>query len=333
MARVGTCALLALASGAALVAACGEAGGDATEAPSIGGCSRVHLKWHPGDLLSRARRGLLLRGDRCVYLVRLRETRLVWRGRPGDSVRGLAWAPHAESFAVTTKRRRSGWRVVIVRRDGTILRRFPATGAAFLHDGRLVYSRRDAIYLSGGRRLASPADLERVAGFRFRGAIEVGDDPRGFQHGNGRKEAALTLWSRTGWKSVVLAVSTTGRVRRASPAFRAGGGEGVVSGWTWSPDGRKLFVTSEVVPPGWRGPGDHDHCLDSWSAGRGIRRVLCGSRLPRALRTHFARLVWSTDAGRALLDNGAIVTPKGSFAGRAEVPAWAFDLQWQPSGA
>jgi hypothetical protein len=174
--------------------------------------------------------------------------------------------------------------------------------------------------------------LERVAGFRLRSAIVVSPDPWGYGHGYGRRKIAITLWSRIGSKSAVLVISAAGGVTRASPAYRAGGGEGAVSGWSWSPDGRKLFVLAEVVPPKWRGPGDHDHCLDIWNPELGRRRAFCASRLPPAYRSHFARLVWAAGGGRGLLDNGTFVTGGGRVTGRLDVPSLAFEFQLQPTG-
>jgi hypothetical protein len=82
-----------------------------------------------------SRAGLWLRRDRCVYLVfpRRGQTRQLWRALAGESVRGLRWAPDGKAFALTT-----GTRVVLLGRDGSLLRRVRATGAAFLRDGRLV---------------------------------------------------------------------------------------------------------------------------------------------------------------------------------------------------
>ena len=173
--------------------------------------------------------------------------RALWR-TPAGQVSGVSWAPDGKTFALTT-----GSRVVLLERDGSLVRQFRATGAAYLRDGRLAVSRRHGIYLLTGsrsRRLASRQELERVAGFRARRTLSVSHDARGFTRGHGRGAVALTLWSAgRSWKSVVLVVSAAGRVLRASPAYRAGGGEGAVYGWAWSPDGRELFVAAEVAGP------------------------------------------------------------------------------------
>ena len=157
--------------------------------------------------------------------------------------------------------------------------------------------------------------------------------PWGFTRGHGREAVALTLWSAgRSWKSVVLVVSAAGRVVRASPAYRAGGGEGVVSGWASSPDGRELFVTVEVAGPSERiRHGQHAHCPDIWSAGSGRRRAFCESQLPKAHQLHFAKLAWAADGEKALLDTGTIVTREGKVAGRASVATAdpAFQLQWE----
>jgi hypothetical protein len=261
-------------------------------------------------------------------------------------VRGLSWAPGGTAFAVATSTSwsiapdladpaRSG--VVLLGRDGSLLRRLRATtGAVFLRDGRLAVSRAGGIYLLTGsrsRRLASRQQLERVAGFRARRAFSVSHDPWGFTRGRGRGAVAITLWSAgSSWKSVVLVVSAAGRVVRASRAYRAGGGEGVVSGWAWSPDGRDLFVTAEVAgPPERSRRGNHDHCLDVWSADDGRRRAFCESQLPPAHHSHFAKLAWATDGKAALLDNGTLVTRDGGVAGRAPVAAGDLSLrvQWE----
>jgi hypothetical protein len=322
----------------ALLAAC--SGDGRPEQANATGCPSVHPKWGASKALREffppSRVGLWLRNDRCVYLVRRgsADARLLWSGRRRELVRGVVWAPDGESLAITTKSSRDGWRGLILRPDGGLLRRLRATGVAFLRDGRLAVSRRNGIYPRGeSRRLASRAELERVAGFRARAVVAVSPDPWGYWRGYGRDRLALTLWSRTGSKSVVLVVSASRHVTRASPAYRAGGGEGVVSGWAWSPEGQRLFVMSEVVPPKWRGPGDHDHCLDIWSAEHGIRRAFCGSGLRRSLQLHFSRLVWAANGRRGLLDNGTVVTRNGRVAGRADAPASDFDVQWQPAGA
>jgi hypothetical protein len=302
------------------------------------GCPRVALAWQrpltPAEFFPPSLTGLWLREDRCVYLVSPAsdEARPLWRARPGERVRSLGWAPDGETFVVTTRAR-----VVHLGRDGSFRRRFRATGAAFLRDGRLAVSRRDGIHLLAGarsRRLASRAELERVAGFRLRRTWSVGHDPRGFTRGHGRRAVALTLWS-TGHssKSVVLVVSAAGRVVRASPAYRTGGGEGVVSGWAWSPDGLELFVMAEVAgPPERRARGNHDHCVDIWSAERGRRRAFCESQLPARHWTHFAKLAWAADGKTALLDNGTVVTRDGKVArhGPGADGGLSFQLQWEP---
>ena len=173
-----------------------------------------------------------------------------------------------------------------------------------------------------------------MAGFRARRTFSVSHDARGFTRGHGRRAVALTLWSAgRSWKSVVLVVSSAGRVVRASPAYRAGGREGAVYGWAWSPDGRELFVAAEVagLPERLR-RGEHDHCLDVWSAERGLRRVFCESQLPAAHQSHFAKIAWASDGKTALLDNGTIVTRDGRVAGHAPVAAGhlSFQLQWEP---
>jgi hypothetical protein len=358
--RPNRCALgVALLVTGALLAACSGGGERSSEAKSrsvpeteerqseaatvagerkVPGCGRVEPAWErrlpPREFFPPSLAGLWLRDDRCVYLVVAgsKEARALWRARPGERVLGLGWAPDGESFVVTT-----GARVLLLGRDGSLRRRLRATGAAFLRDGRLAVSRGDGIYLLAGarsRRLASREQLGRIAGFRPRRTLFVGHDPWGFTRGHGRDALALTLWSGGGsWKSIVLVVSAAGRVMRASPAYRAGGGEGVVSGWAWAPDGRELFVMSEVAgPPERRARGNHDHCLDIWSAQRGLRRSFCESRLSAAHWSHFAKLAWAADGKTALLDNGTVVTRDGNVAGRSR-PAHgdlSFQLQWEP---
>ena len=267
-----------------------------------------------------------------MYLVfpRREEVRALWRTE-GD-VHGLSWAPDGTTFALTT-----GSRALVLSRDGSLLRQFRATGAAFFRDGRLAVSRPDGLYLLTGSRLrllASRKELERVAGFRARPEFSVSQDPRGFTRGHGQDAVALTLWSGgSSWKSVVLVVSPAGRLTRASPAYRAGGGEGAVYGWAWSPEGRELFVAAEVAgPPERRRRGKHDHCVDVWSAERGLRRAFCESQLPPAHQLHFAKLAWATDGRTALLDNGTVITPDGKVVSRAPVTGQhlSFQLQWEP---
>lgn len=157
--------------------------------------------------------------------------------------------------------------------------------------------------------------------------------PWGFTRGHGREAVALTLWSAgRSWKSVVLVVSTAGGVVRASPAYRAGGGEGVVSGWSWSPDGRELFIAAEGAgPPERRRRGKHDHCVDIWSAAGGRRRAFCESHLPPAHHRHFAKLAWATDGRTALLDSGTLFTRAGRVVGRIPVAGddLSFRFQWE----
>ena len=347
---------LALLATAGSLGACSGGGGEATSEvrarpetderptqatsaargrPAIG-CPRVRPRWGRSrpEFFPPTLAGLRLREDGCVYLVfpGSDEARPLWRAPAVERVRGLSWAPDGKAFAVATRSR-----VVVLRRDGSLLRRLRATGAAFLRDGRLAISRAGGIYLVTGsrsRRLASLEELERVTGFRARRAFSVSHDPFGFTRAHGRGAVAITLWSAgRSWKSVVLVVSAAGRVLRASPAYRAGGGEGVVSGWAWSPDGRELFVMAEVAgPPERRRHGNHDHCLDIWSAERGRRRVFCESQLPPAHHVHFAKLTWATDGNTALLDTGTLVTREGKVAGRAAVAGDdpAFQLQWEP---
>ena len=288
-----------------------------------------------------SRAALWVRKERCVYLLaENEEARPFWGGDQGETVVGVAWAPDRESVALTTRSLPNGWRVILLRRDGAVLRRLRATGATFLSDGRLAVSRPDGLYLLAGssaRPLASREELERAAGFRARRPLLLSPDPRGFARGYGRNWLALTLWSRGGsWKSIVLAISIDGEARRATPAYRAGGGEGVVSGWAWSPDGQQLFVMAEVPGPPERSKrGRHDHCLDVWSSGGGLRRVLCESRLAKAYQSHFSKLAWAADGKTALLDNGTIVTRGGRVAGRIAVTAGdpAFQVQWEPQPA
>jgi hypothetical protein len=350
--------LLALLAVGAVLTACSGGGEEATTGlrsrdgraaigsepaaePSTTGCPPRHPKWQSRArpaFFPPSRAGLWLPGEgRCVYLVFPgdEEARPFWGGRPGESVRGVAWAPDGEMVAITTKRR--SWHVVLVRRDGTVLRRLAATGAAFFRDGRLVVSRQHGINLlvdSGARRLVSYEKLERVAGFRARRPILLSHDPWGFTRGQGRDGFALTLWSGgDAWKSVVLAVSDDGEITRASPAYRARGIEGVVSGWAWSLDGRELFVMAEVPgPPARRERGKHDHCLDTWSANRGRRRAFCESALPEAHQSHFSKLEWAADGKRGLLNTGTILTRDGRSAGYAAVPGGAlmFEVQWEP---
>ena len=265
----------------AVVAACSLGEKETSKAKPRSGnevrCRQAHPKWPARDrpaFFPASRAGLWVPRELCVYVVHPgdEDARPFWRGRPGESVRGIAWAPDGESVAITTESPNAGWQVVLVGRDGAVLRRLAAMGAAFLHDGRLAVSRQDGIDLlvdSRARHLASREDLERIAGFRARRLLLLGHDPWGYTRGNGRGRLALTLWSEgSHWKSVVLVVDADGKVRRATPAYRAEGIEGVVSGWAWSPDGRELFVMAEVPgPAARRRAGAHDHCLDIWSAG------------------------------------------------------------------
>jgi hypothetical protein len=345
---------LALSSTAMLLAAC--SGGDAPRSPETRnapveatpaagrrapGCPSVRLTWGrhlpPRAFFPSALAGLWLRRDRCVYLVFAtgKEARPLWRAPAGERVSGLSWGPGGKAFALAT-----GSRVVVLGRDGSLLRRLRATGAVFLRDGRLAVSRPNGIYLLTGsrsRRLASLQELERVAGFRARPDFSVSHDPCGFTRGHGRGAVAITLWSagrswKSVWKSVVLVVSAAGRVVRASPAYRAGEGDGVVSGWAWSPDGRELFVAAEVAgPPERRRRGNHDHCLDVWSTEGGRRRAFCESQLPPPHHSHFAKLAWATDGKTALLDTGTLFTRDGGVAGRAPVASGdlSFRVQWE----
>jgi hypothetical protein len=330
---------LGLWTTAVLVAACSGGDNAATTAGARQalGCPRGRLVWRrplpPPHFFPASLAGLRVRQERCVYLVfpRRGEVRPLWRTRAGERVRGLSWAPDGKAFVLTT-----GSRVYLLGRDGSLLRRFRATGAAFLHDGRLALSRLAGIYLFTGsrwRRLASRQELERVAGFRARRAFSTSNDAQGFTRGDGRGAVAITLWSAgRSWKSVVLVVSAAGRVSRASPAYRAGGGEGAVYGWAWSPGGQELLVTAEVAgSPARRRRGEHDHCVDVWSAAGGLRRAFCESQLPPAYQSHFAKVVWAPDGKTALLDNGTIVTRGGRVARR--VPLAADDLSFRFSGS
>jgi hypothetical protein len=322
-----------------LLAACGgEVTSQATRGEQAVGCPRISLQWRrglpPPKFFPPSLAGLWLGRVRCVYLVFARrgEARPLWGTRAGERVLGLSWAPDGKRFALTTRSR-----IVVLSRDGSLLRRLRATGAAFLRDGRLAVSRPSGVYLETGsrwRRLASRQELERVAGFRAPRSFFLSQDPWGFTRGQGRGAVAMTLWSagRT-WKSVVLVVSAAGRVVRASPAYRAGGGEGAVYGWAWSPDGRKLFVMAEVAgPTERRRRGEHDHCVDVWSAAGGLRRAFCESQLRPAYHSHFAKLAWATDGKTALLDNGTIITRHGEVAGRlpGTTGDLSFQLQWAP---
>ena len=309
----------------------------AADGRQLPGCPSVRLAWGhplpPPEFFPPSLAGLWQRLDRCVYLVfpTREEARPLARTPAGERVRGFSWAPGGRAFALAM-----GSRVVLLGRDGSLLRRLRATGAVFLRDGSLAISRPGGVYLLTGsrsRRLASRQELERVAGFRARRTVSVSHDPRGFTRGHGRGAVAITLWSAgRSWKSVVLVVSADGRVVRASPAYRAGGGEGVVSGWAWSPDGRELFVAAEVAgPPARRRRGRHDHCLDIWSAEGGRRRAFCESQLPPAHQSHFAKLAWATDGKTALLDTGTLFTRDGDIAGRAPLAAddLSFGVQWE----
>jgi hypothetical protein len=371
MGRVGPVLPALLAVGAALTACSGggestpeakprsvpETGDqllEGTETSAKAGCPRVDLKWpsraRPA-FFPPSRAGLWLPAERCVYLVFSgdEEARPFWGGRPRERVRGIAWAPDGRSVAITTESPRKGWprhswHVVLLSRDGTVMGRLAATGAAFFRDGRLAVSRDDGIDLlvdSRARRLASREELERVAGFRARRPLLLSHDTSGYARGYGGDRVALTLWSGGGaWKSAVLVVSATGKVTRASPAYRARGIEAVVSGWAWSPDGRELFVMAEVPgPPARRQRASHDHCLDIWSGGRGRRRAFCESELPRAHHSHFEKLVWAADAKTGLLNNGTILTRDGRVVGYAAVCAGqrledvvtcTFEVQWEP---
>jgi hypothetical protein len=351
--------LLALLVAGAVLTACRD-GEKTSEAklPSVRetGCPRVDLEWPSRarpEFFPPSRAGLWVPLEgRCVYLVFTgdEEARPFWGGRPVESVRGVAWAPDGESVAITAKSRHS-WHVVLLRRDGAVLQRLAATGAAFLRDGRLAVSRQDGIDLLAGsraRRLVSYEELERVAGFRARRPLFLSHDPWGFRRGHGRDRLALTLWSgdgtwRTVWRSVVLVVSADGKVTRASPAYRTKGNEGVVYGWAWSPDGQELFVMAQVPgPPARRERGEHDHCLDIWSAERGRRHAFCESELTEAHQSHFSKLAWAADGKRGLLNNGTILTRGGKVVGHAAVcdgerlndgVTCAFEVQWESGPA
>jgi dipeptidyl aminopeptidase/acylaminoacyl peptidase len=362
MRRVAPVLLPLLAVGAVVTACSGSGENSDGAEPSATGCPRVDLEWPSRALpgfFPPSRAGLWLPyEERCVYVVFPdgEKARPFWGGRPGERVLAVAWAPDGESVAITTESprrgwRRHSWRVVLLRRDGTVLRRLAATGAAFLRDGRLAVSREGGIDLlvgSRARRLASREELEQVAGFRARRPLVLSHDTSGYAGGHGIDQVALTLWSGgsgayTGWKSVVLVVSAGGKVTRASPAYRAAGPEGVVSGWAWSPDGRELFVMAEVPgPPARRRRASHDHCLDIWSADRRRRRAFCESELPRAHHSHFEKLTWTADGKRGLLNNGTIVTRDGRVVGHAsvcsgqrreDVATCTFEVQWEPGPA
>ena len=357
--------LLALLAFGIVTTACSGSGKKAAEAEPAAvrrtDCPRIELERPSRDRPSffpRSRAGLWLPGEglpgegRCLYLVFPGddEARPFWGGRSGETVRGVAWAPDGETVAITTKRRHS-WLAVLVRRDGAVLRRLSATGAAFFRDGRLAVSRPDGIYLLTGsrpRRLASYEELERVAGFRARRPVFLSHDPAGFTRGHGRDRLALTLWSgdgtwRTVWKSAVLVVSADGKVTRSSPSYRTKGNDGAVYGWAWSPDGQELFVMAEVRgPTARRRRGEHDHCLDIWSADGGRRRAFCESALPEAHQSHFSKLAWAPRGERALLNNGTILTRGGRIVGHAAVcdgerlkdaVTCAFEVQWEPEPA
>jgi dipeptidyl aminopeptidase/acylaminoacyl peptidase len=356
MGRVGPVLVALLAAGAVLTAC--SAGGEKSKGaqPSARGCPRVDLKWPSRALpafFPPSRAGLWLRGERCVYIVFPgdEEARPFWGGRPGESVLGVGWAPDGQSVAITTESPRRGWprhswRVVLLRRDGTILRRLAATGAAFFRDGRLAVSRQDWIDLlvdSRARRLVSHDELERVAGFRAHRPLVLSHDPWGYARGYGRDGVALSLRSRgsgayRAWKNVVLVVSAGGKVTRASPAYGTKGTEGSVSGWAWSPDGRELFVAAEVPGPlARRQRASHDHCLDIWSADRGRRRAFCESELSQAHHSHFSKLAWAPDGKRGLLNTGTILTRDGRVADyeavcdgerRKDAVTCAFEVQW-----
>jgi hypothetical protein len=341
---------LLLAVGAALTACSGGGGKTESEAAqaSTSDCPRADPKWPsraPPGFFPPSLAGLWVPAQgRCVYLVFPGDdkARPFWGGRPGETVRGVAWAPDGKSVAITTKRR--SWHVVVLRRDGALLRRMAATGAAFFVDGRLAVSRQDNIDLvvdSNIRRLVSREELERVAGFRARGPLLLSHDPWGFTRGQGRDRIALTLWGGGGaWKSAVLIVSASGKITRASPAYRTKGNEGVVYGWAWSPEGQELYVMAEVPgPPSRRQRGDHDHCLDVWSADGGRRRVFCESALAEGYQSHFSKLAWSADGKSGLLNNGTIFTRGGKVVGHAAVcngerlndtVACTFEVQWEP---
>jgi hypothetical protein len=337
-------ALLAIAALSLLLEACSGGGArDTTSStrPSVAGCPKIEAAWRSSrplrEFVPASRAGLWLPNDRCVYLVSRGRKAVspLWRGRPREHLRGLSWAPDGKGFAVTAESRHHRWRVVLVRRDGTPLQSLPATGAAYFDDGRLAVSGPNGIYLVAGSRrrlLASRRKLEHVAGFRLRRTLVLTHDPWGFERGFGRGELALTLWSRVGWKSVVV-VSAARSVTRASPAYRTEGIEGVVSGWAWSTDGRKLFVMAEVAgSPARRRRGEHDHCLDIWSEARGRRRAFCESDLPKVHQSHFSKLAWSADATRGVLNNGTVVARDGEVIGRAPTSTGdvVFELQSEP---
>jgi hypothetical protein len=267
---------------------------------------------------------------RCIYLLPPgKPLRALWALKTNELLRSLQWAPDGSAFAIVVKERHGGWWVHLVGRDGKLRRRYSARGSAFVADDRLVLLRSGGVYLaqpSGRlRKLASVARLEQRAGFPSTFAsINEGVATNGIGYGGGR--VALLWWGRT--HNVVLVVSTTGSIQRASPVYGEGSERGYyVGGYAWSRDGHRLFEMPSVP---WRGPGfkDHDHCLDVWSAGAGFRRLWCLRNLPRRLQFHFDKLAWSPRGQRAILNNGTVVDHAGTVIGRATGYNGAFSIHW-----
>jgi hypothetical protein len=203
-----------------------------------------------------------------------------------------------------------------------------ADSASFLRDGRIVIATRSGVFLvsrSTLKPLASRAALAKAAGFPSNRRLFIGEDADGYARGYGRDSVALT-WTQVTPKvrNTILVVSTDRTVRRATPIFS---GVSLVGGRAWSADGQRLFLMDVApTPPGFR--YDHDHCLDSWKARGGYRRLWCVTELPPSYRFHFDKLIWSR--GEGLLNNGTVIDRNGRVLGRLRVKGSgaAFAIHW-----
>jgi hypothetical protein len=321
--------------GAAETGGSGPRGDKSLVRRDVSACPPVEPTWSRSDFprrfFPRTLVGLWVPDEQsdCVYLLPPRSNVLtpIWRSKPRERLRGVLWAPDGKSFALALNDAAHSTWVYLVRRDGTLLRRLSARSAAFLRNGRLLVTRQDGIYLASGIRLeqlATRAELRRTAGFPSASALSF----RG--GGYGQNQVAL-LWANTKiQRSILLVVSASGAILRASPTFGAESERGYsLGGWIWSPDGRRLFAMPDApTPPGF--DQGHDHCLDVWDKRRGYHRLSCTTDYPPRFRFHFDRLAWSADGNAALLNNGTVVRPDGTILGRGRGrDAWgAFALEW-----
>jgi hypothetical protein len=73
--------------------------------------------------------------------------------------------------------------------------------------------------------------------------------------------------------------------------------------------------------------------VDIWAPRTGVQRAFCESELAPAHHLHFAKLLWSVDQRRALLDTGTVFTSDGAVIDRTAIGADDLRLrvQWEPS--